>query len=193
MGLTYFKRFRMEIDLTDRHFPEYHLPPGYRLVSWRPQLVEAHAEVKYQSFRDEIDANVFACLGNFSGCLRLMDEISRKKQFLPQATWLLSYSHAGAEPEYCGTIQGLLDPAGFGAIQNIGITPLHRGNGLGTLLIWRSLLGFRHSGLPRVYLEVTAQNQRAIGLYERMGFRKARTAYKAVKMAILWPDRRMVR
>ena len=35
----------------------------------------------------------------------------------------------------------------------------------------RSLQGFRDSGVERVYLEVTAENQGAIRLYERLGFR----------------------
>ena len=49
--------------------------------------MEAHADVKYLSFRTEIDANVFPCLGDCDGCLRLMHEIRQKPGFLPEATW----------------------------------------------------------------------------------------------------------
>lgn len=181
MGLTYFKRFRMEIDLGGRLPPEPALPPGYRLIPWRPDLLPAHAEAKFNSFRAEIDANVFPCLGAYDGCVRLMQEISRKEGFLPEATWLLACDDPTAE--FCGTIQGIRDRSGLGAIQNLGIVPEHRNRGLGSCLMHRSLVGFHRANVRRVFLEVTAQNEGAIKLYRRLGYIKARTVYKAVEIA----------
>jgi len=184
MGLTYFKRFRMEIDLTGRELAPARLPAGYRLMPWDDSLVDYHADVKYQSFKAEIDANVFPCLGDWSGCHRLMHEIRAKQGFLPGATWLIAYDAPdGSATEYCGTIQGIRDYAGLGAIQNLGVTPEHRGRQLGTALMMKALDGFRRAGLRRSFLEVTAQNDGAIRLYQRLGFVKARTVYKAVEVA----------
>lgn len=185
MGLTYFKRYRMEFDLAGRKPVAAVLPAGYRFVPWDPLLLEAHAETKYQSFRGEIDANVFACLGEYDGCLRLMGEISRKEGFLSGATWLIAQDEAPPGSGYCGTIQGICDRAGFGAIQNLGIVPEHRGRGLGTALLLRALTGFRQAGLRRAFLEVTAQNDGAIRLYRRLGFVRVRTVYKAVEVAFI--------
>jgi ribosomal protein S18 acetylase RimI-like enzyme len=183
MSLTYFKRFRMEISLPGRDFSFPRLPAGYRLFPWAESLLEAHAEAKYLSFRSEIDANVFPCLGELAGCHRLMHEIRMKEGFLPQATWLALYDgDSERTSEYCGTVQGIRDASGFGAIQNLGITPDHRGRGLGTILMHRALEGFRAAGLRRAFLEVTAQNDGAIRLYERIGFSRARTVYKAVEV-----------
>ena len=67
---------------------------GYRFESWNPALLDAFAEAKYLSFRSEIDANVFPCLGELDGCRRLMREIVRKPGFLPETTWLLTYSRS---------------------------------------------------------------------------------------------------
>lgn len=193
MGLTYFKRFRMEIDLMARSIPEPQLPADYRFVAWDQTLVDVHAEVKFNSFRHEIDANVFPCLGEQLGCQRLMHEIRQKEGFLPGATWLIAYQSPGGRLtagkrelsalEYCGTIQGVRDHSGMGAIQNLGITPEHRGLGLGGNLLLKSLQGFQAAGLKRTFLEVTAQNDSAIRLYQRLGFAKARTVYKAVEVA----------
>lgn len=183
MSVTYFKRFRMEVDLVRGRFAPPELPAGYALVAWSPDLLAIHAEVKHASFREEIDAHVFPCLGNFSGCLRLMDEICRKARFLPDATWLAAFRHPNGEREYCGTISAVLDPANHGAIQNIGVTPAHRGCGIGTALLLKALAGFQLSGLCRAYLEVTAQNVDAVRLYQRIGFRRTRTSYKAVENA----------
>jgi ribosomal protein S18 acetylase RimI-like enzyme len=181
MSVTYFKRFRMEIDLVRGAFPAVELPPGYSLVAWSPELLAVHAEVKHASFRDEIDAHVFPCLGNYAGCSRLMDEISRRTRFLPEATWLAAFKHPNGEKEFCGTISAVSDAAGYGAIQNLGVTPAHRACGIGTLLLKKCLLGFQKQGLRRAYLEVTAQNVDAVRLYERLGFRRTRTTYKAVE------------
>jgi len=199
MALTYFKRFRMEFELARLDARRDRLPEGYRFVPWHPGLLEAHATTKYESFRHEIDANVFSCLGEYDGCFRLMTEISRKEGFLPQATWLLAYVEPSPDSDpwsvrsdsdtmnfaattFCGTVQGIEDRFGYGAIQNLGVVPEHRGRGLGSVLLMKALEGFRRAGLKRAYLEVTAQNEGAVRLYRRLGFVKARTVYKAVEL-----------
>ncbi len=180
MGLTYFKRFRMEFDLTGPLLSLPDLPPDYQFVPWTNSLLDAHAETKYRSFCCELDANVFPCLGEFEGCRRLMGEISERNGFVKEATWLLEYRPADrSKTEFCGTIQGIRD-RNFGAVQNVGVTPEHRGRGLGTCLLFRALAGFRQTGLMRAYLEVTAQNLGAVRLYQRLGFRTTKTVYKAV-------------
>jgi GNAT superfamily N-acetyltransferase len=182
MDLAYFKRFRMEIRLAGRGLTLPSLPPHYYFLPWEESLLDGFAQAKYRSFRGEMDANVFPCLSDFEGCRRLMGEIVGKPGFLPQATWLLVYSPGGrTRPAYCGTVQGVRDKHGLGAIQNLGIAPEHRNVGLGTSLLLQSLGGFRQAGVQRVYLEVTAQNQGAIRLYRRVGFIVIRTVYKAVE------------
>lgn len=183
VGLTYFKRYRMEIDLRKAQITPTPVPPPYTLAPWSDTLVEAHAEAKYSSFCFEIDANVFPCLGNREGCYRLMREIARRDGFLPGATWLLEIPGENGGAECCGTIQGVRDHRGFGAVQNLGITPAHRGLGLGTILLFHTLRGFQEAGLQQAFLEVTAQNVGAVRLYHRLGFRTVRTVYKAADVA----------
>lgn len=179
MAITYFKRFRMEYDLRAlmRRPP---LTPGYRLLPWSAELLDAHADTKFRCFRYELDANVFPCLGDRDGCLRLMQEIARRPGFIEGATWLLQ---AEDDAEYCGTIQGIVDLEGYGSIQNLGVTQRHRGRGLGSILLFQALAGFRDAGLRRAFLEVTAQNIGAVRLYQRLGFRKVKTLYKASELA----------
>lgn len=184
MSVSYFKRFRMEIDLRGRSFGSYPLPAGYRLMAWNPELIAEHAEAKYYSFRHEIDADVFSCLGDSEGCYKLMSEISDREDFLAEATWLAVYIGDGSEPiEYCGTIQGIRVSPRLGGIQNIGITPRHRRRGVGSALIAAALAGFQRVGLPRAYLEVTCQNEPAVRLYRQLGFQRTKTLYKAVEFA----------
>ena len=182
MSVSYFKRYRMEFDLRACRSIPINTPPGYRLLAWKPELLLDHAEAKYLSFRDEIDADVFECLADLEGCRRLMNEISTKDGFLPEATWLAVYVGRG-EVECCGTIQGIRATHKFGAIQNVGVTPAHRGRGIGSAMLHAALAGFQQVGLPRVYLEVTAQNEGAVKLYHRLGFRRTKTLFKAVELA----------
>jgi hypothetical protein len=175
VAITYFKRFRMEIDVGE-WLAEPLLPSGYRWIAWEETLLGVHAEVQFRSFYSELDSSVFPCLGDRYGCLRLLREIRRKSGFLPAATWLIAYG-----PETCGTIQGVVDGS-VGAIQNVGVVPEHRGQGLGRALLIKSLIGFRSAAVQRVFLEATAENAGAINLYRSVGFRKARTLYKASEM-----------
>lgn len=182
MALTYFKRFRMELDLERVSFVAPPLPEGYRLVPWNEHLLREHAAAKYASFQHELDANVFPCLGNRDGCLRLMREITRRSSFIPEATWLLRYAPPGGREEPVGTVQGM-QAEGWGALQNLGIARAHRRYGLGTALMAKAVEGFRRAGLTRMHLEVTTDNTAAVRLYTRLGFRNSRTVFKAAEVA----------
>ena len=182
---SYYKRYRMEIDLRDASLPAPLLPEGYHWESWTPQVLERHAWAKWESFRSEIDSHVFECLGDYVGCLRLMQEIYNRDTFLAHATWLISQDGPrGKKSLDCATIQGLAQAGALGSIQNVGVVPAHRGLGLGRALVLKSLEGFSQSGMNRVYLEVTAQNKPAVELYRSLGFKVTRTVYKAVEQEL---------
>jgi len=177
---TYYKRFRMEIDLQDP-LPAPVLPAGYRWVPWEDALLETHAEVKFACFVEEVDAAVFPSLGCRLGCSHLMREIRGKAGFRPESTWLVA-----CDGEFCGTVQGVRERIGIGSIQNLGVVAAHRGRGLGRALLLKALHGFRHTSLHRAFLEVTAQNDAAIRLYRRLGFRCKKTIYKQVQQGAVW-------
>ena len=171
--VSYFKRFRMEVGLAG--LPEPVWPAGFQAVAWRPDLLDAHADVLCRCFHGEIDTQVFPSLGSRDGCASLMAEIARRRAFIPEATWL-AVGPDGA----CGTVQALRERGYIGAIQNIGIVPVWRGRHLGAALLLQALHGMYASGLGRAMLEVTANNDVAIRLYRRLGFRRCRVVYKAV-------------
>ena len=170
----YMKRFRMELDLR-WSLAKPQLPEGYYWIPWDDTLLELHAIVKCASFEQELDSQLFPSLGTRSGCLDLMHAIRERDGFCSQATWL------AANADYCvGTVQGLIDESRSGAIQNIGVVPGYRGQGIGEALLLKALHGFQAAGMRRVYLEVTAKNTTAVRLYRKHGFRSFRTLYKVV-------------
>ena len=196
MTVTYFKRFRMQVDLrqgpgnstswrsvNSQTNQPVSLLGGYELRPWDNRLVSAHANAKYLSFQNEIDSNVFPCLGDAEGCLKLMNEISCRQGFMPAATWLATKTdHQTGQVQNCGTVQGIRDQVEVASIQNLGIVPEHRGHGIGSKLLEKSLVGFHSQGIKFVTLEVTSYNVGAIRLYRRMGFKIMRTVYKSAEL-----------
>jgi ribosomal protein S18 acetylase RimI-like enzyme len=112
-----------------------------------------------------------------------MAAIVNNNSFCPEATWLV------ADRDYCvGTVQGMLDENGYGAIQNLGVVSGFRGLGLGCALLLRALEGFAERGAKRAFLEVTAANTGAVKLYRRLGFRCYRTIYREVEIRVTDPE-----
>ena len=184
MSVVFFKRYRMQFDLRDAHLEKIVVPEGYNLLPWRRSLLPAHAEAKFRSFRNELDSNVFPCLGESDGCVRLMREISCRQGFVPQATWLATYlDPVTGREENCGTVQGIREKIDVGSIQNIGIVQDHRGKGIGSAIVRQSLKGFQSVGIKIVTLEVTEKNTGALRLYERLGFQIVRTVFKSVEVS----------
>ncbi len=179
MATTAYKRFRMQIDLKRVAPKTVRLPEGYRWLPWRSLLLDRHAHVKWRSFREDLDGKVFACLGDAEGCLSLMKEIVGQKSFCAAATWMVVYQPEANWPAVdCGTVQGVTRSGGMGSIQNVGVIPEHRGLGLGRALVQQALLGFYQVGMGIGVLEVTADNEAAVGLYESMGFRTIQILYR---------------
>lgn len=166
-----WKRLRMQLDLRNRGRFPVGLPEGYHWVPWRTLLADRHAQVKWKSFRNDLDGQVFNCLSRADGCHSLMREIASQKTFCPESTWLVVYQ---PEPDWppadVGTIQGILRLGAVGAIQNVGVVPEHRGQGIGKALVLQAANGFLQCGMHFAALEVTAENETAVRLYQRLGF-----------------------
>ena len=183
MPRRYFKRYRMEYDLERQEPPAAVLPDGFKWVDWNDTTLEQHAVVKFRAFQGTVDADVFPSLATFSGCLSLMKAITGRVDFLPRATHLVVATGLDAlGPVPVGTIQSVAPIQQRAAIQNLGVVPEVRGYGLGRALIARSLIAMRAHGYALATLEVTARNDRVVEMYRRLGFCKARTSYRSVKV-----------
>ncbi len=174
MSVVHFTRYRMEIDLSGvPAVPE--LPDGYYWVPWDDSLLTIHAEVHYRAFHDCIDRYLFPCFSDRDSCWFLLREIRDKPGFMPQATWLI-----GAANGCVATIQCIEAEPRVGSIQNVGVLPRHRHQGLGQALILQALHGFHEAGLKRAWLDVTAENEQALRLYQRLGFRMKEMSIKEI-------------
>lgn len=171
--MAVYKRFRMEAALSTPQFVS--VPPGFTLVPYRSEWLEWHARMLFLSFVNEPDSQVFPVFQSEKACLDLMREMTLRGDFLNGVTWLLQRNSDG---EFAGAIQGVCAGRGKGAIQNLGVLPQYRGQGVGSALLERALAGFHLLGLKKISLEVTANNHAAIRLYRRHGFGISKTLFK---------------
>jgi GNAT superfamily N-acetyltransferase len=178
MPVAYFKRHRMLIELAQLDLDRVPLCDGVQFLPWSEKLLGMHAAAKWESFRNEIDAIVFPCLGEREGCRQLMRDLAQRSNFVPEASWLAVATGLDSIEIPLGTIQGLRLDTSEGAIQNVGVVPAFRGKGIGRILLIKSLVGFREIGCKFVSLEVTIHNIGAIRLYESIGFRYKETVFK---------------
>ncbi|MCA9086459.1 MAG: GNAT family N-acetyltransferase [Planctomycetaceae bacterium] len=182
MAVQRFKRYRMEIDFRSVSLPPAVLPDGFRWLSWQTMLGERHAQVKWRSFRGDLDGRVFKSLSDIDGCRRLITEIRRHEGFCPASTWLVAFHPEPTWPPHdCGTIQGIRRNGSIGSIQNVGVIPEHRGQGIGRAIVLKALEGFQQMGLDYASLEVTAINRPAVSLYQSLGFHVTRILYREVE------------
>ena len=171
MAITYYKRFRMEIDL-DGSLPAPLLLPTLSVGRVGMNLCSTHtprSSSKASAMRST--RTFFLAWVKRTVACGLMREIRRKPGFLAVSTWLI------ASPEgYCGTVQGVMDRGPIGAIQNLGVVPAYRGLGSGSGAgSPGSRRAFTKLGLRQAYLEVTAENSSAVQLYRAIGFRRSKT------------------
>jgi ribosomal protein S18 acetylase RimI-like enzyme len=161
----------MVFDFADFSYPVLRLPLGFRYVAWNSEMLEAHADIKYRGFRNDLDARIFPTFRDYKLCINLMKSISESPFFLPEATLLIANGGEQDLFEYVACIQGMRFSEEVGAIQNIAVLPDYRGYGIGRAILLGSLLGFRQHGIKRVTLEVTAENIPAVKLYSHVGFK----------------------
>jgi len=78
----------------------------------------------------------------------------------------LYFAHHEGEPV------GILDlNPGEGMINNVGVAPPHRGKGYGRQIMLFGMKTLKQGGLERARLRVHVDNERAIHLYETLGFK----------------------
>ncbi|MDV3103000.1 ribosomal protein S18-alanine N-acetyltransferase [Thermococcus waiotapuensis] len=73
-----------------------------------------------------------------------------------------------------GYVMAYLRPDLEGHIMSIAVDPAYRGNGIGSALLTEAIERLIQKGARYIGLEVRVSNERAIGLYERFGFRKVK-------------------
>jgi len=165
-GVLYRWRAGMTLDL--RGLSERpSLPPQYQLVEWDALRLPEVAEVDYAAYEGSLDARLYwRYFSSPGGCERMWREAIGGKfgRFDPRRTLLLLH-----EGRVCGDVMASMRTPHDAFIGNLAVLPEHRG-GVGRALLLSCLWRYRSAGFQRVSLAVTLENQRALRLYNSLGF-----------------------
>lgn len=174
-GMRVFERILMKLGTADP------LPAGrasiaaqFRLEPWDDRHHDAAATVLTLAHAGHVDAEMSEQYRTFAGASRFLHDLVR---FPGCATFCRPASYVAFD-EVTGLAAGI-SLVSFVAprvahIAELCVAPEVRGAGLGHELLRRSAATLAGVGAKRISLTVTANNEEAIRLYTRFGFRETR-------------------
>lgn len=164
----------------ERNFMRYkvrHAPPlperrveGVLFDHWNERRQDDCAYLIAAAYRGHIDADINDQYRSAEGARRFLFNIVQYPgcgSFYQPASWVALDRATG---RVCGASLASMVSAGVGHVTQICTSPAARGKGVGYELLRRSLESMAASGARAVSLTVTAANENAVHLYERVGF-----------------------
>lgn len=145
---------------------------GLKLRSLRRDELDVAARIIYRSHLGSLDAALNTTYSSPSSCRGFVDTLVHRSgcgRFDQEAS--LVAEEAG---EVVGVVLASLLSRSNGHVCQVSVNPEAQGRGLGRVLVAAALVAFGRQGLTTASLSVTVGNERAYGLYQRMGFRLRR-------------------
>jgi ribosomal protein S18 acetylase RimI-like enzyme len=167
------------------------LPPGpgadIAFQPWAERHIQAAANLIAGAYQDHVDSRINDQYRSVAGANRFLHNIVQYPgcgTFFGPASLTALDRRTGV---LCGVSLASLVAPRVGHITQICVSPAQRGRGIGSELLWRSLVAFLERDNDAVSLTVTASNRSAARLYERFGFRTVRRfrayAWEGFRMA----------
>jgi ribosomal protein S18 acetylase RimI-like enzyme len=179
-GFDFYPRVFMERQLR-REVPSAtaQVPASLRLRPWRESDFAAAGRLIALAYQGHLDSVINDQYRTTSGSLRFLHNIVRFPgcgQFDPATSLVLA--HRDSE-ELAGIVLCSRVNIDTGHVTQLCIAPALRHMGLGRLLLMECMQGLSALGLNYISLTVTEDNQEALLLYRRMGF-KSRHSFDAM-------------
>ncbi|MGP8243707.1 MAG: GNAT family N-acetyltransferase [Bryobacteraceae bacterium] len=168
-----FERNFMRVDLLRPVFPETAMARPVRIEVFSDHDQDAAAQLIADAYHGHIDSRINDQYRSVSGARAFLFNIVQYPgcgSFSRPA----SFSAFDAAGRLCGISLASLVAPETGHLTQICVLPEFRGAGIGRALIRRSLTRLAELGCRSTSLTVTAANQGAVALYQRIGFRIAR-------------------
>lgn len=192
-GFEIFRREFMQLDLGDRDWKSgAKLPDGLAMRPWTEDDFSAAGHLIASAYAGHLDSRINDQYQSVAGSMRFLHNIIRFPgcgRFDATASRVI-VGDKGREMVGVLLCSQVRDEVAH--ITQVCVAPEWQGRGLGGLMMVDCAANLRRQGLGAVTLTVTQQNQGAVSLYERLGF-KRRHAFDAmlwVRPAVLL--RRMV-
>ena len=168
--LSSFERNFMRVDLRRSALSEGRVRRPMYIEKWSDHLQDAAAHLIAAAYTGHIDGSINDQYRTPAGARRFLYNIV---QYPGCGTFFRPASFAAFEASsghLCGISLASLVAPECGHITQICVSPSVRGTGIGHALLRRSLIALRDLGCHSASLTVTAANEDAVQLYERVGF-----------------------
>jgi ribosomal protein S18 acetylase RimI-like enzyme len=131
------------------------------------------ARVIAAAYRDHVDSNINDQYRSYAGARKFLHNVIQYPGcgtfFAPASLLAIDGSRKAA-----GLILSSLVSGSTGHITQVCVAPEWKGCGVGYELMRRALTAMAREGCERASLTVTAENRKAVSLYQSMGFRAVR-------------------
>jgi ribosomal protein S18 acetylase RimI-like enzyme len=147
------------------------LPDGLQLRRWEESDLGAAARLIAQAYEGHLDSHINEQYRTAAGSQRFLHNIVRFPgcgYFDPDASRCLVQRN---NPDLTGLLLCSRVRDDVGHVTQICVSPEFRGRGLGRLLMVECARALAQRGFSLLTLTVTASNQRAVSLYEWLGFK----------------------
>ena len=170
----YTRRF-MLLPLAEAKLRGEPLSAGLRIEPWTHRAFDAAARLIHLAYADHVDSQINDQYRSEAGALRFLRNIVLLPgcgQFLPEASFLVR-PVTGDDPIAMILTSTVAECVGH--TTQVCIRPGYQGHGIGRYLMEQSILALRRGRYEQLSLTVTGVNQRAVDLYEKLGFRTVKT------------------
>lgn len=153
--------------------PAIAVSPQTTFDAWEPGREEEAARIIAAAYREHVDSNINDQYRSMSGARKFLHNVVNYPGcgtfFAPASLVAMGGHH-----KLAGLALSSLVASDVGHITQICVAPEWKGHGIGFELLRRALLRLAAHGCERTSLTVTAENRRALALYQGMGFRAVR-------------------
>jgi ribosomal protein S18 acetylase RimI-like enzyme len=155
----------------DRGIPE--LPPNstaFDVTQWNPHRFLDAAKLISRAYDGHVDSSITDQYRTQAGAARFLENVVHYPgcgPFQPETSFLAFYRGSGV---LCGMLLTSAVGEGTAHITQLCVAPEAQGRGLGCRLVLLALGKLLERGFHTVTLTVTLSNNRAIQLYEQLGF-----------------------
>lgn len=148
---------------------------GLRLEEWNDRYFTACARLIQLAYADHMDGEINDQYRSEEGALKFLKNIIMLPgcgQFQEHASFILRAPHSH---ELVGAVLTSAVAPGVGHTTQVCVMPGYQRQGLGRRLIGATIESLRAHHFSALSLTVTAANQRAVGLYQSLGFTQIKT------------------
>jgi ribosomal protein S18 acetylase RimI-like enzyme len=169
-GFSRYQRLFMTLPLGAVEPPSRTLSPEIELRPWREQDYQVAAGLITTAYRGHVDSDINDQYRSLSGSLRFLNNIVRFPGcgiFDPGASYLAYHKPSRTS---IGMILTSRVKEDVGHVTQVCLMPGYRSQGIGEALIAQTRQELRRRDFRCLSLTVTEANNRAVALYQRLGF-----------------------